>query len=186
MEYHDILQEKYVGKSAWTRLTVQHEKKNVKIEQDQEVVITDLGLHRTGSITVETVDGKKRVVFSFNLERPLTLEYYERALLDAFWLTTPEERYGADKEKYGTRVADAIRDHKILQDMPMYVAYLSWGAPTKIIPIKRGTDETWQYNTPNLKKAQIDFRGGKVASSDGENISDTEAATKRKRLRRTS
>ena len=186
MEYHDILREKYVGKSAWTRLTVQHEKKNVKIEQDQEVVISDLGLHRTGSITVVTVDGKKRVVFSFSLERPLTLEYYERALLDAFWLTTPEERYAADKEKYGTRVADAIRDHKILQDMPMYVAYLAWGAPTKILPIKRGTDETWTYNTPNLKKAQIDFRGGKVASSDGENISDTEAATKRKRLRRTS
>jgi hypothetical protein len=126
------------------------------------------------------------VVYALNLERPLKLEHYERALLDVLWLTSPEERYAANKEKYGTRIADAIRDHKILQDMPMYVAYLSWGSPTKVIPIKRGTDETWTYNTPNLKKAQIDFRGGKVASFDGENVGDTEAATKRKRLRRTS
>lgn len=186
MEYHNVLIEKYVGKHAWTRLTVQHEKKNVKIEQDQEVLVTELGLHRTGSVTVETLDGKSRVVYPFNLSRPLTLEYYERALLDAFWFESPEARYAANKEKYGTRIADAIRDHKILPDMPMVVAYLAWGPPNKIVPIKRGTDETWQYNTPNLKKAQIDFRGGKVAKADGENVADTEAATKRKRLRRTS
>ena len=186
VEYHDLLMEKYLHKHAWTRLTIQHEKKEgVKIEQDQEVIITELGLHRAGSVTVETLDGKVRVVYPFNLARPLALEHYERALLDALWLESPETRHAAHKEKYGNRIADAIRDHKDLPDMPMFVAYLSWGAPTKIVPIKRGTDETWQYNTPNLKKATIDFRGGKVAKVDGENVADTEAATKRKRLRRT-
>lgn len=186
MQYHALLESKYVGKHAWTRLTLQHEKKNVKIEQDQEVVITALGLHRSGSVTIETVEGNEHVIYPFNLERPLSLEHYERALLDALWLESPEARYAANKEKYGARVADAVRDHKILNDMSMQVAYLSWGAPTKIQAIKRGTDETWDYSTPNLKKAQIVFRSGKVASSDGENVSDTEAATKRKRLRRTS
>ena len=184
--FHDLLQEKYVGKHAWTRLTLQHEKKNVKIEQDQEVLITEIGLHRAGSVSVETLDGKTRVVYPFNLSRPLVLEHVERALLDALWLESPETRYAANKEKYGARIADAVRDHKILPDMPIVVAYLSWGAPTKVVPTKRGQDERWEYNTPNLKKALIEFRGGKVAKSDGENIADTEAATKRKRLRRTS
>ncbi|HZM16167.1 MAG TPA: hypothetical protein VFE28_09210 [Candidatus Krumholzibacteria bacterium] len=186
MEFHQLLEEKYVGKHAWTRLTMQHEKKNVKIEQDQEVLITELGLHRAGSVTIETLDGKIRVVFPFNLDRPLSLEHYERALLDALWLDSPETRYAANKEKYGARIADAVRDHKILPDMPIVVAYLSWGAPTKVVPTKRGQDERWEYNTANLKKAVIEFRSGKVAKSDGENIGDTEAATKRKRLRRTS
>ena len=77
-----------------------------------------------------------------------------------------------------------MRDHKILPDMSMRVAYLAWGAPSKIIPIKRGSDERWEYSTPNLKNAVIDFRGGRVASFDGENVSDTEEATKRKRTRR--
>ncbi len=186
MEYHRILESKYVGKRAWTRLTMQHEKKNVKIEQDQEVVVTALGLQRNGSVNIETIAGSERVIYPFNLTRPLTLEHFERTLLDVLWFEAPEERYAAHKEKYGARIADAVRDHKILTDMSMQLAYLSWGTPTKIDAVKRGSDETWEYSTPNLKKAQVVFRSGKVASFDGENVSDTEAATKRKRLRRTS
>jgi hypothetical protein len=186
LEYHSLLEEKYVSKSAWTRMTLQDEKKNLRIEQDQEVVVTAVGLQRSGSVTLETPNGRTRVVFPFELERPLTLEHYEAALLDALWFDSPETRYARNKEQFGTRIADAIRDHKILPDMPMDVAYLTWGAPSNIIPIKRGSDERWEYNTLNLKNARIEFRGGKVVQSDGENISDTEAATKRKRVRRTS
>ena len=184
IEFHSILKQKYEGRSAWTRLTLEDEKKSIKIEQDQEVKVLSLGLQRSGSVTVQTLNGRKRVVYPFNIARPLTLEHYERALLDALWFKDPDSRYAAYKEKYGTRIADAIRDHTILPDMSMDVAYLAWGAPSKIIPIKRGSDERWEYETPNLKNAVIDFRGGKVKNSNGENIADTEAATKRKRVRR--
>lgn len=186
LEYHKLLEDKYLRKTAWTRLTVQDEKKSAKIEQDQEVVVTDLGLDRSGSVTVETPNGRKRLVYPFHLERPLTLEQYEKSLLDALWFESPDVRYARNKEKYGTRIADAIRDHKVVPDMAMQVAYLSWGAPTSVIATKRGSNEKWQYDTPNLKKASIDFAGGKVAHVDGENVSDTEAASKRKRMRRTS
>jgi hypothetical protein len=186
LEYHTILEDKYLNKPAWTRLTVQDEKKNLKIEQDQDVKVIALGLQRSGSVTVETPNGRNRVVFPFELERPMTLEHYEAALLDALWFVAPEERYAQNKTQYGTRIADAVRDHKILTDMSMDLAYLSWGAPNNINAIKRGSDERWEYNTLNLKNASIDFRGGKVVKVDGENVSDTEAATKRKRVRRTS
>lgn len=186
VEYHEILEQKYLHKPAWTRLTVQDEKKNLKVEQDQEVRVIALGLQRSGSVTLETPNGRTRVVFPFELERPLTLEHYEAALLDALWFESPETRYTRHKEKYGTRIADAIRDHKILNDMSMDVAYLAWGAPDNINAIKRGRDERWEYNTLNLKNASIDFRGGRVVKADGENVADTEAATKRKRVRRTS
>ena len=186
LEYHKLLEDKYLSKTAWTRLTLQDEKKNVKVEQDQEVVVTDLGLERNGSVTLETPNGRKRLVYPFHLERPLTLEQYEKSLLDALWFDAPDVRYAHNKEKYGTRIADAIRDHKVVTDMAMQVAYLTWGAPTKVIATKRGSTERWEYDTPNLKKASIDFAGGKVAHVDGENVGDTEAASKRKRMRRTS
>lgn len=184
VEFHDILKEKYEGRTAWTRLTVQDEKKAARIEQDQEVQVVSLGLQRSGSVTLQTPNGRKRVVFAFNIERPLQLEHLERALLDVLWFEDPDSRYAANKEQFGTRIADAIRDHKVLNDMSMRVAYLTWGAPTKIIPIKRGSDERWEYSTLNLKNASIDFRGGRVEHSNGENVADTEEATKRKRARR--
>lgn len=188
VEYHQILEEKYRGKNAWTRLTLQDEKKNIKIEQDQEVEVTVLNLERSGSVTLRTPNGRKRLVYAFRLPRPLTLEHYEKALLDVLWFEPPQLRYSQHKEKYGTRIADAIRDHKVLQDMSMQVAYLSWGPPSKVIALKRGSSERWEYNTANLKNARIEFQGGKVVLIDGENISDTEAASKRKgmRTRRTS
>jgi len=170
IQFHGILKGKYEGKTAWTRLTVEDEKKAVKIEQDEEVHVIS--------------HGRKRVVYPFRLARPLTLEHYERALLDALWFDDPDQRYAKNKEQYGTRMADAVRDHKILNDMSMYVAYLAWGAPSKVIPIKRGSDERWEYATPNLKNASIDFRGGRVEHFNGENVADTEAATERKRTRR--
>jgi len=185
INYQNTLKEKYVGKRAWTRATMQDEKKEgVRIEQDQEVKIVDLGLHRTGSVTILSKTGHKRVVFPFHLERPLTLEGYEKILLDYLWMTSPEERFEAAKQKYGTRIAEAIRDHKILKDMPQYVAYLSWGAPSGV-DLPEGTAvERWTYDTPNLQGARVDFLDGKVYQFEGENIADTEAAKQRKAVRR--
>ncbi|MFQ5600617.1 MAG: hypothetical protein ACE5G2_08685 [Candidatus Krumholzibacteriia bacterium] len=186
VEFHRFLQEKYLGRPAWTRLTLQDEKKNIRIEQDQEIKVVRLGLMRAGSVTVETPNGRQRVVFAFDLQRPVSLEHYEKALLDALWFDSPEERYARNKQKYGTRLADAIRDHRILKDMTQKAAYLAWGAPSKVVAIKRGSDESWEYNNLNLKNARIEFRGGRVVKVDGENVSDTEAAKKRKRFRRRS
>jgi hypothetical protein len=102
------------------------------------------------------------------------------------WLESPETRFEANKAKYGTRIAEAIRDHKVLKDMPQYVAYLSWGAPTQTEHPEGTPIERWKYENANLAAARIDFLAGKVAKFEGENIQDTEAAKKRKAVRRSS
>jgi hypothetical protein len=183
VNYQSHLNAKYRGRTAWTRASLQDEKKSIKIEQDQEVEIAELGMHRTGSVTVIAKQGRKRVVFPFHLPRPMTLEVYEKTLLDYLWLEAPEARFGTHKEKYGTRIAEAVRDHKILKDMPQYLAYLSWGPPTSS-ERPTGTEvERWNYDTINVK-GRIDFLAGKVAKFEGENIQDTEAAKKKKAVRR--
>lgn len=185
VNYQSVLNEKYVGRQAWTRASLLDEKREgVKIEQDQEVTILELGFHRTGSVTVISKVGHKRVVYPFGLSRPLTLEAYEKVLLDYLWLDSPEARFSANKQKYGTRIAEAIRDHKILKDMPQYVAYLSWGAPSSTERPEGTAVDRWKYDTPNLTAARVDFLSGKVAKFEGENVSDTEAAKKKKSLRR--
>ena len=119
------------------------------------------------------------------LERPISLEHFEKELLDILWFESPETRYAENKKKYGTRIADAIRDHRILKDMSQRHAYLSWGTPNEITAVvKRGFDEEWQYETLNLKKSKIIFRSGKIAQFVGDNVQDTEAARRRKSLRR--
>jgi len=184
VNYQSVLAEKYVGRQAWTRTTLQDEKKNIRVEQDQEVTILELGMFRQGSVTVVSKLGHVRVVFPFELDRPLTLEVYEKTLLDFLWLESPEARFDANKQKYGTRIAEAIRDHKILKDMPQYVAYLSWGAPTSSERPEGTAVDRWKFETPNLTGARIDFLSGKVAKFEGENVSDTEAAKKKKSMRR--
>jgi hypothetical protein len=183
VNFQTVLEDKYLGRTAWTRASLQDEKKEIKIEQDQEVEITELGMHRTGSVTIVSKQGRKRVVYPFHLERPLSLEVYEKTLLDYLWLESPDARFSAQKEKYGTRIAEAVRDHKILKDMPQYLAYLSWGTPTTVEQPEGTQVERWNYDTPNVK-GRIDFLGGKVAKFDGENIQDTEEAKKKKAVRR--
>jgi len=186
VNFQDILTERYLGKPAWTRRTLQDEKKEIKVEQDQEVVVEALGLFRNGSVTVRSKLGHKRVVFPFRLARPLTLEEYEKTLLDFLWFESPEARFEANKAKYGTRFAEAIRDHKLLKDMPQYVAYLSWGAPDEITRPDGSPADQWKYDNANLPGATIDINNttNKVGQFAGENIADTEAAKKKKAVRR--
>jgi hypothetical protein len=108
---------------------------------------------------------------------------YEKTLLDYVWLDPPEQRYDANKQKYGTRIAEAVRDHKVLKDMPQFSAYLAWGAPTSIDRPEGTAVERWTYDTPNIK-GRVDFLAGKVAKFEGENIQDTEAAKKKRAVRR--
>jgi hypothetical protein len=184
MEFHRFLAEKYEGRTAWTRRTLQDEKKARKIEQDEEVLIRSLNLTRSGSMALETPNGRIKINVAFNLERPITLEFFEKELLDLLWLEGPEVRYEANKAAYGTRIADAIRDHKVLPDMNQRTAYLSWGTPSEITGVvKRALDEEWHYDNLNLKKARIVFRSGKVAQVAGENIQDTESARRRQNAR---
>src|SRR5262249_45344195 len=104
VNYQTVLESKYVGRVGWTRATLSDEKKETaKIEQDQEVHIDELGMQRTGSVTVTSTVGHKRVVYPFHLKRPLSLEMYEKTLLDYIWLEPPEQRFDANKQKYGTR-----------------------------------------------------------------------------------
>lgn len=184
VNFQTVLEEKYVGRTAWTRVTMEDEKRPERIEQDQEVRIAALGMQRNGSVTILSPSGNKRIVFPFRLPRPLTLEDYEKTLLDYLWMDPPQVRFDANKQKYGTRVAEAIRDHKILKDMPQYVAYLSWGAPSSSEKVQGTAVDRWVYDKHPNAKGRIDFLSAKVAKFEGENIQDTEAAKKKKSIRR--
>jgi len=184
VNFQTVLEAKYVGRTAWTRVTLEDEKRPTKIEQDQEVKITALGMQRTGSVTVLGEPGHKRVVFPFRLQRPLTLEDFEKTLLDYLWMDPPQTRFDANKQKYGTRVAEAVRDHKILKDMPQYVAYLTWGAPSAAEKVQGTAVDRWVYDKHPNVKGRIDFLSAKVAKFEGDNVQDTEAAKKRKSIRR--
>lgn len=184
VNFQTILEDKYVGRTAWTRATLEDEKRPVRIEQDQEVKIVDLGMQRTGSVTLVAATGRTRVVFPFRLQRPLTLEDFEKTLLDYLWMESPQVRFDANKQKYGTRIAEAIRDHKILKDMPLYVAYLSWGAPSGMEKVQGTAIDRWVYDRHPNVKGRVDFLAAKVAKFEGENVQDTEAAKKKKSIRR--
>ena len=101
VNFQTVLDKKYVGRTVWTRATLADEKRPTKVEQDQEATIVELGLQRTGSVTVVAAAGRKRVVFPFHLQRPLTLEDFEKTLLDYVWLEPPPARFDANKQKYG-------------------------------------------------------------------------------------
>ena len=51
-----------------------------------------------------------------------TLEIFEKTLLDYLWLESPEARFEANKQKYGTRIAEAIRNNWIRSVWIIYAA----------------------------------------------------------------
>ena len=68
---HQILDE-YKDRYVWTRVTIQDLGEGGTIPRDEKVKIVDVGMFKAGSVTVETMKKKNRVVQGSSLDKPLT------------------------------------------------------------------------------------------------------------------
>ncbi len=170
LQDQNMLLEKYIGRSAWTRMPiedlterqVQGEPKKKVIPIDTRLKIVDLNFVYNGSVTVE--DSKRRyIVAGLNCERPLSVERIEASLADMMWFQSPLLRHVDYIRKWGTKTARAVVNHEVFIGMPGEAALESWGIPTKVRTSDIGdtTEEQWVYKMP-LKSKYIYIKEGKV------------------------
>ncbi|MBN2070224.1 MAG: hypothetical protein JW814_02115 [Candidatus Krumholzibacteriota bacterium] len=177
LEEMDALEEKYIGKTAWTRSLLINIENNTRTEQrevrvidrDIEVKVIALDMHWGGAVTVK---GPKRSVVrhALNIERPVTMESFEEALGRALWFKNPEYRYRMDLRKFGKKTAKAIANHELYKGMQIDAALESWGYPDDRNTSEIGgvAQEQWIYKDPRdrTKKRFVYFQDSLVASWD--------------------
>ncbi len=173
----DSLEEKYIGKKAWTRSLLINIEKNTRLNRDEimiidrdiEVKVVDLDMHWNGAVTVMGPD-RKVVRHALNIERPVTIETYEEALGRALWFKKPDYRYRMDLRKFGKKTAKAIANHELYKGMKMEAALESWGFPNdkNRNDIGDTVQEQWVYKDPRdrTKKRYIYFKDSIVDNWD--------------------
>jgi hypothetical protein len=170
LEEQNMLLDKYVGRSAWTRtriedLTerqVQGEPKKKVIPIDTRVEIVDLNFVYSGSVTME--DSKRRfIVAGLDCEKPLSVDKIEARLADMMWFQSPLLRQVDYIRKWGTKTARAVVNHEVFIGMQSEAALESWGIPSTVrtSPIGDTIEEQWVYKQP-LKSKYIYIKEGKV------------------------
>lgn len=147
---------KYKDRNVWTRVTINDLGDGGSIPRDEKVTIVDVAMHYKGSVTVQTLKKKNRVVQGLDLERPLTPEKIDARLAELFWFDDPTIRHVGFIRKYGKKTATAIMEHQLFKDMTAEAAQDSWGPPiSKDVNEQSGkVFAKWAYptDTPNKKK----------------------------------
>ena len=163
----DYLEDKYKGRTAWTKTYLVDIGQNGVIEQDRKVKIVELDMHWNGSLGVRGPDNRK-YRHALELERPITKESYEKAINELLWFDKPTKRYRENLFKYGKEIAQAIFNHQLLEGMSQEAALDSWGPPDEIVKESQTTADNavqWVYIDPRdkLNKSTIIFVNGKVS-----------------------
>jgi hypothetical protein len=169
LEEQEAVLEKYKDRFAWTRVTVQDLGEGGTIPRDEKVKIVDVAMHHEGSVTVETLKRKNRVVQGLTLARPLNPAKIDSALAEYFWFEDPTIRHVGYIREYGKETAKAIMNHDLFAGMTMEAAMESWGKPIKRETSERGgvQSERWSYPTATPGRFRnIDFQNGKVTRWD--------------------
>lgn len=165
---HQIL-DQYKDRYVWTRVTIQDLGEGGIIPRDEKVKIVDVGMFKAGSVTVETLKKKNRVVQGLSLDKPLTKAKIDSSLTEFFWFDDPTLRHVAFIRKYGKDTAKAIMNHELFAGMTPEAARDSWGKPPKIERSERNgvVQERWRYPTATVGKTKdVLFVDGKVKSWD--------------------
>jgi hypothetical protein len=163
--------EKYKGRSAWTRGTLEDlteradtpsEPKRKVISRDTKVTIVDLNLVYAGAVIVDDPKGK-RVVAGLNCERPLATEKVEARLGEMFWFEDPTIRHVEYIRKWGKKTARSVVNHEVFAGMPVEAARESWGIPDEVEVNEVGSEkeERWSYKEGKRVK-KIFIIGGVV------------------------
>jgi hypothetical protein len=167
IEQMDELKEKYVGRTAWTRVLLIDLGTEGIIDRDTKVEVVDLDMHWNGAITVKGPN-RKKITHGLKLKRPLTKETLEQAIERSFWFIKPDKRYRLNLRKYGKRTAKAIYNHELFKGMKRDAALESWGHPDdmKQTEMSGSLEEQWIYRDPRqrTKKRYVYIINGIVDS----------------------
>jgi hypothetical protein len=165
LEEQERILTEYKDRIAWTRLVIADLGDAAAIPRDEKVMIVDVGMHYNGSVTIQTLKKKNKVVHGLDLERPLNKEKIDAKLADLFWFDDPTTRHVAFIRKYGKKTAKAIMEHEVFAGMTAEAAEASWGPPARKqqTEVQGVVKERWIYptGTPNKTKS-VDFNDGKV------------------------
>jgi len=168
LQEQEAVLDKYKDRAVWTRVTIHDMGDGGSIPRDEKVKIFDVAMHYKGSVTVQTIKKKNRVVQGLELGRPLTPEKIDARLNELFWFDDPTIRQVKFIRKYGKKTAQAILDHQLYVGMPAAAAMDSWGPPiSKQTNEQQGiVNERWIYPTDDAKKTKaLDLQGD--AKSNG-------------------
>jgi hypothetical protein len=168
LQEQEAVLDKYKDRAVWTRVTIHDMGDGGSIPRDEKVKIFDVAMHYKGSVTVQTIKKKNRVVQGLELGRPLTPEKIDAKLNELFWFDDPTIRQVKFIRKYGKKTAQAIIDHQLYVGMPAAAAMDSWGPPiSKDTKEQQGiVNERWIYPTDDAKKTKaLDLQGD--AKSNG-------------------
>ncbi len=154
LEERQMLMEKYGGRKAWTRITLEDltekeipgEPKKQIVLRDTKIEIVALTFSYNGAVTI--MDPKrKRIVHALEIDTPLSVEKIESRLGELMWFQSPMLRQVAYIRKWGKRAARAVINHEIFIGMPIEAALESWGIPTQIRSNEIGdeVEEQWAY-----------------------------------------
>ena len=165
IEQMDELNEKYVGRTAWTRALIVDVKQTGVVDRGTEVEIVELDLHWGTAVGVRGPN-KRKYRHALELERPVTKEAFETAMERLFWYDKPEKRYRTNLREFGKRTARAIRDNELFKGMDREAAIQSWGWPDEMLANDIGNvvSEQWIYKDPRqrTKKRYIWLIDGSV------------------------
>lgn len=169
LQDQEAVLEKYRDRDVWTRVTIHDMGDGGSIPRDEKVKIADVAMHYKGSVTVQTLKKKNKVVQGLDLDRPLTPEKIDARLNELFWFDDPTIRQVKFIRKYGKKTAQAIMDHQLFVGMPATAAMDSWGPPMskQTNELQGIINERWIYPTDNAKKTKaLDLQSD--AKSKGE------------------
>lgn len=169
LQEQEAVLDKYKDRHVWTRVTINDLGDGGSIPRDEEVVVVDVAMHYKGSVTVQTMKKKNRIVQGLEIERPLNTEKIDKRMAELFWFDDPTIRHVNFIRKYDKKTAQAIMDHELVKGMSAEAAADSWGPPVtkEIKEMENKVSEKWVYPTDTPKKTKnLYIENGKVVRWD--------------------
>ena len=155
---------KYQDRTVWTRVTIHDLGDGGSIPRDEKVTIVDVAMVYKGSVTVQTLKKKNRIVQGLELDRPLNPEKIDARMAELFWFDDPTIRHVNFIRKYGKKTAQAIMEHQLFKGMASDAAEDSWGPPIGREVTEQGGKVyvKWVYPTDTPKKTKnVNLEGTK-------------------------
>jgi len=169
LEEQEVIHKEYKDRYVWTRSVIDDMGEGGSIPRDEKVKIVDIGLVMNGSVTLETLKKKNRIVHGLEIERPLNKAKIDARLAELLFFEDPTLRHVGYIRKYGKKTATAIMDHELYAGMQAEAVIESWGPPArKVVSEASGAvTEQWAYPTPNASRSRyVYLKNGKVEKWD--------------------
>jgi hypothetical protein len=170
LEEQEIILKEYKDRFVWTRSVIEDMGEGGSIPRDEKVKIVDVGLVLNGSVTLETLKKKNRIVHGLEIERPLNKAKIDARLAELLFFEDPTIRHVGYIRKYGKKTATAIMDHELYAGMQAEAVVESWGPPARKQTSEGAggaVTEQWAYPTPNASRSRyVYLKNGKVEKWD--------------------